>query len=356
MEANMKNSSLFRLRQLTPEDSAAYGTLITNSPDTGAIHAALHFEIDPYTAVMSAHPNSVGVVAETSEYEGLIGSGLLRFGQCQWQDTVRPYALLNTLVVHPDFRRQGVAAQLAKWREEYAYQRFGEDGVTFAMIQKNNIGSELTAKKWYKQFLPDRLMIIPMKLRAAPPTQMNEFIVRAIEASKFDAVAVQQNQFYKNYNLYTPETAERLAHWCAETPFETPFHHYFVVTDRSNNILAGLGLSENCRLRKLIITHVPKTLEIMNKFLKAVPADGIIRELNLSRIWFAPGQLKAAQYLFETVRWEWRDKGTSLVVFSDTRSPAIQIYGLRPWTIKSLGGVALRCPTNVSEDRLVYYA
>jgi GNAT superfamily N-acetyltransferase len=352
----MTNSSPFWLRQLTPEDSLAYGRLIINSPDTGAIRVAVHFEIDPYTAVMSAHPSSVGVVAETSEYEGFIGSGLLRFGQCQWEDTVRPYALLNTLVVHPDFRRRGVASRLAKWREEYAYQRFGEEGVTFAMIQKNNVGSELTAKKWYKQFLPDRMMIIPMKLRAVPPTQMNEFIVRAIESSEFEQAAGQQNQFYKDYNLYPPETGESLAGWCAETPFEKPFHHYFVLTDRSNNILAGLGLSENYRLRKLLITQVPKTLEIMNKFLKVLPADGIIRELNISRIWFAPGQLKAAQYLFETVRSEWRDKGNSLVAFSDTRGPTLQIYGLRPWTIKSMGGVALRCPTNMPEDRLVYYA
>jgi len=352
----MTNSTSFRLRQLTPEDSLAYGALIANSPDTGATHAALHFEIDPYTAAMSAHPHSVGVVAETPEYDGLIGSGLLRFGQCQWEGAVHQYGLLNTLVVHPDFRRRGVASQLARWREEYAYRRFGEDGVTFAMIQKNNIGSELTARKWYKQFLPDRVMIIPMRLRSRPPAHMDEFIVRAIKPSEFEPAAGQQNQFYQTYNLYPPETGESLTHWCAETPFETPFHHYFVVTDRSNNILAGLGLSENCRLRKLIITHVPKTMEIMNKFLKVVPADGIVRELNLSRIWFAPGRLKAAQYLFETVRWEWRDKGTSLVVFSDTRSPATQIYGLRPWTIKSMGGAALRCPTNISADRLIYYA
>lgn len=352
----MTNLLTFWLRQLMPQDSAAYGTLITNSPDTGAIHAALHFEIDPYTAVMSAHPNSVGVVAETSEHDGFIGSGLLRFGQCQWQGTVRPYGLLNTLVVHPDFRRRGVASGLAKWREEYASQRFGEEGVTFAMIQKNNIASELTAKKWYKQFIPDRLMIVPMKLSAAPPTKMEEFIVRPIEPTEFVAVAEKQNQFYKDYNLYPPETGESLARWCAETPFETAFHHYFVVTDRSNTILAGLGLTENSRLRKVVITHVPKTLEIADKFLKVFPADRIMRELSLSRIWFAPTQRKAAQYLFETVRWEWREKGTSLVVFSDTRSPAIEIYGLRPWTIKSLGSVALRCPTNISEDRPIYYA
>jgi GNAT superfamily N-acetyltransferase len=353
----MTDTLSLSLRILTPEDSLKYGKLIVQSPDTGVVRFSQRFEIDPYTAVINAHPGSVGVVAETPEYDGFIGAGLVRLGRCQWEGRDVPYALLNTLVVHPNFRRRGVASQLAKWREEYARQHFGgEEGVTFAIIQKNNTGSELTAKKWYRQFLAERLVVIPINVRSRPPAQMTEFNVREISINEMEEVAAKQNQFYKDFNLYSTETAESLAHWCHESPFDTPYHHYFVVTDRSNNILAGLGLTETGRMRKLVVIHIPPVLEVLNKFLQAVPADRIITELGLNRIWFADGQIKAAQYLFETIRWEWRDKGTSITSFTDTRSPILGIYRVRPWTIKSMGGVALRALTNMPEDHLVYYA
>ena len=353
----MKDTLSFSLRILTPEDSLKYGKLNVESPDTGAIRISQRFEIDPYSAVINAHPGSVGVVAETPEYDGFMGAGLVQLGRCHWEGKDVPYALLNTLVVHPNFRRRGVASQLAKWREEYARQYFGdEEGVTFAVIQKNNVGSELTAKKWYRQFLADRLVVIPISMRSKPPVQTTEFIVREISPKEMDEVAVKQDQFYKGFNLYPNETAESLAHWCNESPFDTPYHHYFVVTDRSDNVLAGAGLTEHGRMRKLIVEHVPPVLELLNKFLKALPADRIMKELGLSRIWFTEGQLKAAQYLFETIRWEWRHKGTSIISFTDTRAPTLKIYSVRPWTIKTMASIALRAPTNMPEDHLVYYA
>lgn len=352
----MTNSLSFTLRQLTPEDSVKYGKLIAESPDTGAVQMSQQFEIDPYIAVMHAHPGSVGIVAETPEYDGFIGAGLVRLGRCQWEGRDVPYALLNTLVVHPNFRRRGVASQLAKWREDYARQQFGDDGVTFALIQKNNTGSELTAKKWYRQFLANRLIVVPMKLSSRPPAQNDKFIVKAISQNEMEEVVTKQNRFYKNYNLYPTETVESLAHWLNETPFDTPFHHYFVVNDRSNNILAGLGLSENGRMRKINITRIPPMLEFLNIFLKAIPPDRIMKELDLSRIWFDNGQLEAAKYLFETIRWQWRDKGSSVVTMTDTRNPTLDIYNVRPWTITSSGGVALRAPSTMPEDHLVYYA
>jgi len=353
----MTSPQSFSLRPLLPEDSHKYGKLIEESPDTGAVRVSQRFEIDPHEAVINVHPGSVGVVAETPGYNGLIGAGLVRLGRVQWEGQDVPYALLNTLVVHSDFRRRGVASQLAKWREEHALQHFGgEDGVTFAIIQKNNIGSELTAKNWMRQFLSDRLVVIPMKMRSKPPVKMSEYVVIEISPNEMEEAVAGQNRFYKNFNLYPTETAESLSHWRSETPFDTPYHHYFVVTDRSGNILGGLGLTEYYKLRKLIATHIPPMLEFLNIFLKALPKDRIMRELGMSRIWFADGHFKAAQYLFETMRWEWRDKATSIMCFTDTRSPVMEIYNLRPWTIKSMGGVALRAPTEMPEDHLVYYA
>jgi GNAT superfamily N-acetyltransferase len=346
----------FSLRQLSPEDGAAYAALLAASPDTGSVGTAVHFEIDPYQALLGLHNDTVGVVAETPGFAGLIGSGLIRFRQIQWEDQVLPSALFNTLVVHPDFRRRGAASQLARWREDYARSRFGEEGVIWAIIQRNNTGSERTAQKWASQFLTHRLTIIPMKMRSTPPTPARQLVVRPIQPADFVAVVEQLNQFYRNYNLYSPETRESLVAWLNETPFDYAFRHYQVVTDKASRLLAGLALAETFRLRTTVITHMPAALSLLNLLVHVVPSSGILREVAVSRVWYAPGQNKAARYLFESMRWEWRDRGTSLLLYTDVRSPLVEIYGLRPWTGKTIESIALRGPTPCSAEKLCYYA
>ncbi len=344
------------LRTLNEHDGMAYATLIANSPDTGRINAATHFEIDLYQALMMLHEDTVGVVAEAPGYDGLAGGGLIRFGHCQYEDQVRPYALLNTLVVHPQFRRRGVASRLAQWRVEVARQRLGDNAVIWAIIQHGNTGSELTAKKWRRQFLPDRLVLVPAKMRTAPPPQNPNSTIRPIQPAEFDQVAEQLNRFYRTYNLYTLETGESLAAWCAQTAFESPFHHYFIVVDDAGSLLAGISVAENYRLRTVHIGQLPLTSRVMNAILHVVPPDGIVRELGASRIWYAPGQLKAAQYLWETMRWQWRDRATAILALVDVRSPLLEVLSLRPWTIKSKGSIAIQGPTAMSDDRLIYYS
>ena len=346
----------FSLRQLCPEDGPAYAALLAASPDTGSVGTAVHFEIDPYQALLALHADTVGVVAETPDFAGLVGSGLIRFRQIQWEGQVLPSALLNTLVVHPDFRRRGLASLLAKWREDYARSRFGEHGVIWAIIQRNNTGSERTAQKWANQFLEHRLTIFPMKMRSTPPTPSREFVVRPIQPDDLVTVVEQLNQFYRNYNLYPPETEQSLLAWLNETPFDSVFRHYRVVTDHAGRLLAGLALAETFRLRTTVITHMPTVLRFLNLLLHVVPSSGLLREVAVSRVWYDPGQDLAARYLFETMRWEWRERATSLLLYSDVRSPLLKIYGLRPWTGNTIESIALRAPTPCSEEKLFYYA
>ena len=346
--------STFSLRQLGPQDGPAYAAVLSASPDTGSIGSAVRFEIDPYQSLLAQQMDMVGVVAEIPGREGFIGSGLIRFGECQWEGELRPCALLNTLVVHPDHRHQGVASQLAKWRVELARQRQGDDSVIWAIIQRNNTGSERTATRWATQFLENRVAIFPLRMRSRAPRRSRHFTVRPTRPDELDKVAEQLNRFYRDTNLYPPETGNSLADWLAQTPFDTPFRHYQVVADEAGAILAGMGLSENYRLRTTLITHLPAGLRFMNALFHVVPASGELREVALSRIWYAPGQWKAARYLLETMRWEWRVRCTSFTFSTDVRSPLLRLLDTVDRFGKEVAGIAVRGPVPCAEDRLFY--
>jgi hypothetical protein len=74
---------------------------LENSPEEGAVPGIMRFQGDPYAALSVLYPGFVGIVAEASDRPGLVGAGLINFGTCNYEEELRPYALLNTLVVHP---------------------------------------------------------------------------------------------------------------------------------------------------------------------------------------------------------------------------------------------------------------
>ena len=355
MEALIDMNAQFSLRQLYPQDSQALATLMDDSPDTGRISTASHFEADAFEALRAMQGDFVGVVAESPDYDGLIGACLARFRQCQFEGRFRPYALLNSLVVHPGFRQQGVGSALAGWLVNYSRNRLGDEGVIWALIQQGNVGSAQTVGKYLKQFISDRIIIVPMETRTNLPTSTPGFMVNPIEPSEFGQVADRLNSFYRDFNFFEPETTESLASWCASTPFDTPYRHYLVVTDSKGAIRAGVGVSELYRFRTLHIRHMPWVLNVLNSFLRIVPSDGITKELLLSKIWYAPGGMQAAKYLFETIRWRWREKASLLIVWADKGNPVLEALNLRPWTPVTKSAVVIDSPEAMSTSRLVYY-
>ncbi len=105
---------------MAPADGPALATLYENSPDTGRVTFNARFNIDAYQAMIALRGDVVGVVAETASFDGLVGASLVNFGQCYFEDHVRPSALLSSLTVHPAYRRRGIASRLAEWRVHHA--------------------------------------------------------------------------------------------------------------------------------------------------------------------------------------------------------------------------------------------
>jgi GNAT superfamily N-acetyltransferase len=343
------------LRQLIPSDGEAYAALVANSPDTGRISTAQHYNLDAYQALKAIHGNFTGVVAEHSGFQGFVGAGLIRFGECQYEGEIRPYAFLNTLVVHPDFRRRGIASQLAKWRLEYARNKIGPDGIIWAIIQRGNIGSELTARKWQGQFLQDRILLIPLRPRMNPPQIIRDYRISALPTNQSHRVSGQLNNFYQSFNMFTPRSKIELEGWSVASPFNESFRHFLIVLNANDEKVAGLVLTETYKLRYLQIVKAPFMARMANRILHVVPSDYIMREINLSHIWFAQGQIKAARYLLETVRWEWRNKASSFIIWIDPICPFIDLFNLRPWTLKTETSIVLQSKIKMSEDKPVYY-
>jgi GNAT superfamily N-acetyltransferase len=332
-------------------DAGEFARLAAETPDTGLVSFASRFQIDAYQGLQAFHGDITGVVAEAPggglagaglisfgpcRFEGAErpSAGLISFGPCRFEGAERPSAVLTMLMVHPRFRRMGLAARLVQWRVEFARRRIGADGVIFANIQQGNVGSQRTAGKWFNQS-GGRLTVAVMRFRARPPRPHESLHIRRIEPRDCDVVAQHLNAFYEAYNFYRPHTGEGLFEWCRQSPFEVPFRHYFVITDPSNRIVAGLGIAEYWKIRTLHIGSMPPALRLLNSVLRMVPPDGVVRGLRIEKLWCAPGQAGALRHLFETIRWRWRGEATALQVWLDQRSALAGVCGIRPWSLKT---------------------
>lgn len=211
-------TSKFVLRSMVPSDGPALSILYQASPDTGRIQIAPRYHLDAYVAFAAVRPRATGVVAEMDGFEGLVGAGFVDFGRCSFEGELRDYASLSGVVVHPDFRRKGIASRLAQWRVEFAREHIGDRGVILTNIQEQNIGSFAVAKKWSRQFV-GQVTTGAVSMRKKMPEKISGITVRRAERHEFEAVAAGFNNFYHNYNLYEPQSAESLREWLEQSPF-----------------------------------------------------------------------------------------------------------------------------------------
>jgi len=341
------------LRPLQPADGPALAALNTASPDTGRFAVAPNYHIDPLEATQALDPDSVGIAATKSGVPGLLGAGFVQAGQCQVQGRLLPFGLLHSLIVHPAYRGQGIAQQLTEWRLKYTYEKLGDEHLKLALIQENNEPSLATARKWCKQ-LDGQLQTAVLPTRDKPVTQLSGVTVRPIHVTELEQVAQGLNCFYQEYELYTPETAISLATWLQQSPFSQPIRHYYAAVNKQGDLLAGLAVIEQCKVMTMHVTKMPGIVHGLNKLVRMVPKDGILRQLSISKLWFAPDQHQAASYLWETVRWHLREKGTHLVITFDPRSPVPKLVRLPFWLPRANFIVAAAGPVPIQFDRPLY--
>ena len=346
----------FSLRALTAEDGALISALSDQSSDSGAVgfHSLYHY--DAYATLMALHENACGVIAEAGEQPGIVGMGMMSLGTCQYEGSLRPFAYLFSLSVHPQYRRRGIASQLAAWRIRQARERIGAEGVVYAGIQGGNTASLRTAARWSSQLVSSSARVAIVKMRSAPwKSGVDWQEVRPAAEGDWEAAAHHQNAFYAEHNLYPPRTAEETAAWHNLAPFGERIREYYLLRDRRGNLLAGCSVTEEGRLVTIEITRMSGPFRAANALVKIFPAGGRVRRLHVKDLWYAPGREDAALHLWETLRWQLRERGNLMMFFFDSHTPLAQVIRT-PWYMPRAGGsLALSAPQPMSDHRPVYF-
>ena len=320
----------FTLRPMTDADGEAVRHLMEDDPDSGGMQITARFVLDPVQAWRALKPDMAGVVAAAPD-GCVLGTATVSFEDVQYNGRVIPSAYLENLKVHHSARGQGIATALAQWRVEQAKARFGGgDGVILTTTSTDNTASLNTMKKWASQFYsPLTVSIRPILQHApAPPDGLS---LRKTPPEEYARVTDASNQFYADYQLYAPMSAERLHHLVDGAP---DVYAYYAVYDSSGMPVAGALAALRAAVIYDQIRNMPTPLRLANRVLRIVPADGRLRSLEVNSLWHT--RPDAAAYLWRALRYLYREQASTVTVVFDPRSTLKDVFRIRPWHMPKL--------------------
>lgn len=342
------------LRAMQADDSEAFVALAAAVPDGGLVQFARRYLVAPYPYYFERPGRAVAVVASHSNYDGLVGAGLVNLAELHLDGALHTVAYLSSLLVHPNYRRQGIATKLAQWRINWAQQQAGLDVCIMANIQRGNAGSLANARKWATQFI-DNTTVAPLATLSRPPRRRTTCDVRSAGPDDLAAFAKGANQFYADHNFYEPLSADALAAWQAQHQHgNQPSNHLLVATNQQGRLVAGMRLRESGAHYQLQLVHKPAWMDAVNVVLRVLPSDGVLRQLELSGLWYAPGCEDAAHDLVQQTRYDWREQGNLLPFYYDSRGPLGTVAQVPFWLPTTSATAAIRAPFTLDETKLTH--
>jgi predicted N-acetyltransferase YhbS len=318
----------YNLRAMEPSDAPAVSQLITEFDG----ELVTRFLVDPYLAIcFGTEFQTLGVVVECEGVDGLVGMGTVRFGKVQFNGERLPFAFLDGLKVKSEFRGHGLGYRIAQWRIQKARETQGDRCVLATGMLYDNYASHAVAAKWCREFAESALHVMVLPVRSSPPNPHSGITVRDVEPQEYEEFAARQNRFYKDYHLYSPGSVESMVNALAVSVEGRQPYRYTAALDKNGNLLAGAQTWARGMLKSDTINHPPAPLRAMNSILHLLPPDFTIRDIAVNGLWYEPDQGNAAKFLWESIRWDCRNQGTTITAGFDPRDPARLAVTLRPW-------------------------
>jgi len=221
----------------------------------------------------------------------------------------------------------------------------------YGAIMAGNVSLKLADQYGFK---PTKLIqggVVPM--RKSPPTAIPELDVRPAERSELSAVAEGMNAFYREHNLWVPVNVDTLEDFLRQEVDENKPNQLYVAV-RSGEIVAGLSLSDRTKLVRMRLARAPWYVRTLGGWLGLLPASGLLESLMVRRVWFKEGELEAARYLWNSLRYDLRERGNCLGIAYDPRDQLAAVFQVPFWLPMFSARYLVQASAPLEPERLIY--
>lgn len=342
-------ASQFLFRPIRSDDGPALAALIAASPSAGLVSFTYDYRADALETSRAFATDLHGIVAESDS--NVIGMVFGDRVQVQLGGKVCEASYISNMCVHPDYRRRGVARGLSHYGKRYLDDLAGPDSVLYAAILEGNISTALTKPYQFQSTMPIQGGIVP--LRRSPPGAKPGLTVDVVTDDALDEISAGMNRFYRGHNLWEPSTPDSLKSFLGKEVDGIRPNQLYVIR-RGESIVAGLSLSDRTRLVRMKLANTSFFIRKLGAILGVLPRSGVLNALTIRRVWFRDGELDAARYLWQYLRYHLRHRGDSLGITYDPRDKLADVFQIPFWLPMFRASYAVRASHSLDVDRLTY--
>jgi len=343
----MPNKISYRL--ISSEDSPALEKLIAATSDSGSIGFTDDYQADLLTVHRGLAEEWHGAIAmRDGEIVGMV------FGEVRWVQfagQVNPGVYISHLRVHPDYRQQGIARGLSDWALEYITDLLRSDAILYGAIMAENVSLKLADQYGFHSTGTIQGGIVPMRKR--PPASIPDLNLRPAKKNELPRVAEGMNDFYREHNLWSPVSVETLTEFLRQEVAGVKPNQLYVAA-RNGEVVAGLSLSDRTKLVRMRLSRAPWYVRLLGAWLGVLPMSGNLEALTVRRVWFKEGELEAARYLLDSLRYDLRDQGNCMGIAYDPRDRLADVFQVPFWLPMFKARYFVRASDPLDTERLTY--